>query len=135
MSKDPFDAIGKIDKTRQAGAAASVQGNVPLFRGPAVGGATGATPAGTNALSATDQVHLSHDVSQPEDSTRSQAVSGLVNAWGPSTNANAGAPGFTVSQGPEKGMQAGAVIGSQGTTGLQPGMHAGAVYTHQPLGT
>lgn len=131
MSKDPFEAIGKVDGARTAGGPGGLQSL--SFPPSAPSGQTNESSGG--GISATDEVHFSADVDQADEPGGSEAVSGLVNAWGP-TSVTAGggsqAPGFEVSQGPQEGLTAGAVMGPKGVTGQEPGMQAGGVFTLRP---
>lgn len=128
MSKDPFEAIGKIEGTRGPGAAGGIQ---PTSFGASPPSAGGASEAGGAGLSATDEVHFSADVDQAEEAGGSEAVSGLVNAWAPTSNVGGDSQGpqFQVSQGPPEGFSAGGVIGPNGIGGQEPGMQAGGVFS------
>ena len=111
---DPFD-FNKLDKV---GSGQPSSASTPSSRLGSVGGPAAAQAPG-GAVPSQDDVELSEEAGGVESAGFGAGVN--FGAW----TAQASPPESKASQ---AGMQAGVVIGPEGLSGLEPGMHPGGVH-------
>ncbi len=121
---DPFefnklDKVGSGQPSSAAALPAKPGGVGEQVSNPVTGGATG------GAVSQHDDVQLSEEAEGSESAGCGAAIN--FGAWTPQ------APASGSKAAGQAGMQAGAVIGPEGVSGLEPGMHSGGVHNASEL--